>query len=202
MINIKNQFIYEIFRKTNETFICCQLNFKNIKNNKNFININLYYLKHLLDHFSVNSQINLNVNLLGDEHIDEHHNVEDLGIIIGKILKYFIPVKYKNYINRYGFYYIPLDESLSRVVIDISGRSYLSYNVYYNNFYIKNFNINLIYDFFLSFSNNSYITIYIDNLIGYNIHHIFETIFKALGKSFKKGLTLNYNINSTKKLLF
>ncbi len=202
MFNLKNQFIYEIFRKTNETFIFCQINFKNLKNKKSFINIDSSYLKHLLDHFSINSQININLNLLGDKNIDEHHTVEDLGIIIGKTLKYFIPIKQKNYINRYGFYYVPLDESLSRIVLDISGRPYLSYNVYYNNFYIKNFNVNLIYDFFLAFSNNFCITIYIDNLIGYNAHHIFETIFKSLGKSLKNSLIINDNINSTKKLLF
>ncbi|WP_259286251.1 imidazoleglycerol-phosphate dehydratase [Candidatus Nasuia deltocephalinicola] len=202
IINTKKQFIYEIFRKTNETFICCQINFRNKKNNKNFININSYYFKHLLDHFSINSEINLNINLLGDLYIDEHHIIEDLGITLGRCVKYFIPLKFKNYINRYGFYYIPLDESLSRVVTDFSGRSYLSYNIYYNNFYIKNFNVNLIYDFFLSFSNNSFITIYIDNIIGYNTHHIFETVFKAFGKSLKESLILNNNINSTKKLLF
>ncbi|BEH03964.1 imidazoleglycerol-phosphate dehydratase [Candidatus Nasuia deltocephalinicola] len=196
-------YLYEFFRKTLETYICSQiyLNYEIILK-KNIINIDISYLKHMIDQFLLNSWINLNLNSIGDLEIDYHHMVEDLGISIGKIFNFFLPKNKKFYLNRYGSSYVPLDESLSRVVLDICGRSYLSYNVFYYNMYIKNFNINLFYDFFLSFTNNSLITIYIDNIIGFNIHHIFETIFKSFGLSLRISLKLNRNINTSKKIIF
>ncbi|ALP70070.1 Imidazoleglycerol-phosphate dehydratase [Candidatus Nasuia deltocephalinicola] len=195
-------FIYEYFRKTKETYISLQYFFKSINNIKNNINMDLLYLKHMIDQISINSLIKININFIGDIKLDYHHSVEDIGIIMGKLFKYFINIYYKNKLNRYGFYYVPLDDSLSRTVIDISGRSYLSYNLFYYNLYISNFNINLFYDFFLSFSNNSNITIYIDNLIGFNIHHIFESIFKSFGRSIKIALSLKKNKNTTKGIIF
>ncbi|AGS33161.1 imidazoleglycerol-phosphate dehydratase [Candidatus Nasuia deltocephalinicola str. NAS-ALF] len=195
-------FIYEYFRKTKETYISLQYFFKNIDNIKNNINIDLLYLRHMIDQISINSLIKINMNFIGDIKLDYHHSVEDIGIIMGKLFKYFINIYYKNRINRYGFYYVPLDDSLSRTVIDISGRSYLSYNLFYYNLYISNFNINLFYDFFLSLSNNSNITLYIDNLVGFNIHHIFESIFKSFGRSMKIALSLKKNKNTTKGIIF
>lgn len=195
-------FIYEYFRKTKETYISSHYFFKNINNIKNNINIDLLYLRHMIDQISINSLIKININFIGDIKLDYHHSVEDIGITMGKVFKYFINIYYKNMLNRYGFYYVPLDDSLSRTVIDISGRSYLSYNLFYYNLYINNFNINLFYDFFLSFSNNSNITLYIDNLIGFNIHHIFESIFKSFGRSIKIALSLKKNKNTTKGIIF
>lgn len=195
--------IYEFFRKTYETYSCVQINFKNKKYVKNNINIDIYYFKHMLEQIFINSHINININCIGDIKIEYHHTVEDVGILLGKVLKYFIPFEKKIYINRYGFYYIPLDDSLSRTVLDICGRSYLNYNVFYYNLYIKNFNVNLFYDFFLALTNNSNITLYIDNIVGFNTHHIFETIFKSFGKSLKKALKFNdlLFLNSSKGLI-
>ncbi|XXS36677.1 MAG: imidazoleglycerol-phosphate dehydratase [Candidatus Nasuia deltocephalinicola] len=196
-------FFYEIFRKTHETYICSQMCFgEGVKSLTNNININILYLKHMIEQMSLNCILKLNINLIGDINIDYHHSVEDVGILLGKLFKYFINKNKKIYINRYGFYYVPLDDSLSRVVLDFSGRSYLSYNVFYYNLYIKNFNVNLFYDFFLSFSSNSNINLYIDNLIGFNTHHIFESIFKSLGRSLKKALNLKGFLNSSKKIIF
>lgn len=194
--------IYEFFRRTRETYICLQINFKNYKNKKNILNIDLTYLKHMLEQILINSLINMKIWFIGDIKIDYHHSVEDLGISIGKIIKYFIPSEKKNYLNRYGFSYVPLDDALSRVVVDISGRSYLSYNIFYYNLYIKNFNVNLFYDFFVALIKNSNITVYIDNLIGFNTHHIFESIFKALGRAFFEALNERGFENSSKGIIF
>lgn len=193
-------FLYEYFRKTYETYICSQYLYENFKF-FNFININIFYLKHMIEQIALNSKINININYIGDLKIDYHHSVEDLGIVMGRLFKYFIKYDLMNKLNRYSFSYVPLDESLSRTVIDISGRSYLSYNLFYYNLYIKNFNINLFYDFFLSFTNNSNITIYIDNIIGFNIHHIFESIFKSFGKTIKGSLLISDNINTSKGVI-
>lgn len=192
--------IYEIFRKTNETYICAQINLDGLGLYK--ININILFLKHMLEQLIINSCINCNIISTGDISIDYHHTVEDLGVVMGQMFKFSIGNK--KGISRYGYSYVPLDESLSRVIIDFCGRSYLKYNLIYSRLYIGNFDIDLFYDFFLAFSNNSHITLHIDNLYGENIHHKIETIFKSLGSSIKIAIKLNnfLIINSTKGILF
>lgn len=189
--------IYEIFRKTKETYICLQVN---LSGNSNFIiNIYLYFLKHMLEQFIINSFINLNIILISDLYIDSHHLIEDLGIILGISINFSL--LNKNNINRYGFSYVPLDESLSRVVLDFCGRSYLKYDIFLYKSYLGFFDVDLFYDFFFSFSYNSLINFHIINLYGYNTHHKIESIFKSLGISFKNALTFKMGFNSSKGFL-
>ncbi|ASS47013.1 Imidazoleglycerol-phosphate dehydratase [Candidatus Nasuia deltocephalinicola] len=190
--------IYEIFRKTKETYICIKINL----DGSCLFNINIinFFLKHMLNHFVINSSFDLYILSSSDTYIDLHHFMEDIGIILGICIKY--SVFNKNNINRYGFSYVPLDESLSRVVLDFSGRSYLKYDLFSNKIYLGNLEIDLFYDFFLSFSLNSGITLHIINLYGYNIHHKIESIFKSFGISLKNSLIFKIGLNSSKGYLF
>lgn len=189
--------IYEIFRKTKETYIFLQIN---INGNSFFIiNFYLYFLKHMLEQFILNSFINLNIILISDLYIDTHHLIEDLGITLG--LSINLSLLNKNNINRYGFSYVPLDESLSRVVLDFCGRSYLKYDIFFYNNYIGFFDLELFYDFFFSLSCNSFINFHIINLYGFNSHHKIESIFKSLGISFKNALMFKLGLNSSKGFL-
>lgn len=189
--------IYEIFRKTRETYICLQINLSG--NSTYVINFYLYFLKHMLEQFILNSSIDLNIILISDLYIDSHHLIEDLGISIGLVINYSLINKIN--INRYGFSYIPLDESLSRVILDFSGRSYLKYDLFFFKSYLGFLDIDLFYDFFLSLINNSFITLHIINLYGSNIHHKIETVFKSFGVSFKSALIFKIGFNSTKGFL-
>lgn len=189
--------IYEIFRKTKETYICLQINLDG--NSYFIINFYLYFLKHMLEQFILNSGINLNIILISDLYIDSHHLIEDLGISLGLAIN--LSLINKNNINRYGFSYIPLDESLSRVVLDFCGRSYLKYDLFFFKSYLGFLDTELFYDFFFSLTNNSFITIHVINLYGYNIHHKIESIFKSLGVSFKNALIFKLGLNSTKGFL-
>lgn len=190
--------IYEIFRKTKETYICLQINLHG--NGFCIINFYLYFLKHMLEQFILNSFINLNIILISDLFVDSHHLIEDLGISIGLIINFSLINK--NNINRYGFSYIPLDESLSRVVLDFSGRSYLKYDLFFLKSYLGFLSIDLFYDFFFSLVSNSFITIHIINLYGFNIHHKIESVFKSFGFSFRNALIFKLGFNSTKGFLY
>jgi len=191
--------IYEIFRKTKETYICCKVNLDGLGFNKLYINI--FFFKHMLEQFVINSLTNLYLLCIGDIFLDTHHILEDLGIILGKI--FYFSLYNKNIINRYAFFYLPLDESLTRIVLDICGRSYLKLNIFYNKIYINNFDVDVIYDFLISFVFNFKICLHISNIYGYNIHHKIESIFKSLGKCLKISLFNNYNLkNSSKGFLF
>lgn len=190
--------IYEYFRKTKETYICIKINLDG--KGLYIINIINFFFKHMLVNFLLNSSFNLYILSISDTYIDFHHFLEDLGIILGISLRFSSLNKYN--INRYGFSYVPLDESLSRVVIDYCGRSYLKYDIFSKKIYLGDLDIDLFYDFFLSFCLNSGITIHIINLYGCNIHHKIESIFKSFGISLKYALNFKLGINSTKGLLF
>jgi len=192
--------IYEIFRKTKESYICCKINLDGTGIYKNSININLFFLKHMIEQIILNSCINFFIISIGDIFLDTHHLVEDIGIITGKVFKFSLINK--NNINRYSFIYLPLDETLTRVVIDISGRCYLKFNIFFNKIYINNFDIDLFYDFLISFVTNFNINLHINNIYGENIHHKIESIFKALGKCLKYSLLEKYNKNSSKGFIY
>ena len=145
------------------------------------------FLDHMLDQISRHGLIDLQITAHGDHHIDDHHTVEDVGITLGQAFAQ--AVGDKKGISRYGHAYIPLDEALSRVVIDFSGRPGLYYNVEYPRALIGNFDVDLLREFFQGFVNHAGVTLHIDNLKGLNAHHVAETIFKAMGRALRMAIT-------------
>ena len=141
------------------------------------------FLDHMLDQVARHGLFNLTVKATGDLHIDAHHTIEDIGITLGQALKQAVGDKYG--IQRYGHAYVPLDEALSRVVLDLSGRPSLHYRVEYPRARIGSFDVDLIQEFFQGLVNHAAITLHIDNLQGRNAHHIAETIFKAFGRALR-----------------
>lgn len=144
------------------------------------------FLDHMLDQIARHGLIDLKVTAKGDLHIDAHHTVEDIGITLGQALAK--AVGDKKGIRRYGHAYVPLDEALSRVVVDFSGRSGLIYEVEYSRGRIGDFDVDLLQEFFQGMVNHAGITLHIDNLRGTNAHHQAETIFKAIGRAFRLAL--------------
>ena len=145
------------------------------------------FLEHMLDQIARHGMLDLVVKAKGDVHIDDHHTVEDIGITLGQA---FTQAQGdKKGITRYGHAYVPLDEALSRVVIDFSGRPGLVYSVNYPRAQIGNFDVDLLTEFFQGFVNHAQVTLHIDNLRGDNAHHIAETVFKAFGRALRMALT-------------
>jgi imidazoleglycerol-phosphate dehydratase len=144
------------------------------------------FLDHMLDQIARHGLIDLDVQAEGDLHIDAHHTVEDIGITLGMAVDR--AVGNKQGIRRYGHSYVPLDEALSRVVVDFSGRPGLSYAVDYPRARIGNFDVDLFGEFFRGFVNHAKVTLHIDNLKGQNAHHVAETIFKAFGRALRMAL--------------
>jgi imidazoleglycerol-phosphate dehydratase len=145
------------------------------------------FLEHMLDQVARHGLIDLDITAKGDLHIDAHHTVEDIGITLGQAVAK--AVGDKKGIVRYGHAYVPLDEALSRVVIDFSGRPGLEYNVKFTRASIGDFDVDLFHEFFQGFINHANVTLHIDNLSGVNSHHIAETIFKAFGRAVRMALT-------------
>ena len=145
------------------------------------------FFEHMLDQIARHGMIDLDIQANGDTHIDDHHTVEDVGIALGQALKE--AVGNKKGITRYGHAYVPLDEALSRVVIDLSGRPGLSFSVNFTRTSIGRFDTELVYEFFQGFVNHAQATLHIDNLKGHNAHHQAETIFKAFGRALRMALT-------------
>ncbi|BAW79412.1 imidazoleglycerol-phosphate dehydratase [Candidatus Nitrosoglobus terrae] len=143
----------------------------------------LPFLDHMLEQISRHGLLDLTIKASGDLHIDSHHTIEDIGITLGQALKQAIGDKIG--IQRFGHAYVPLDEALSRVVLDFSGRPSLHYRVNYQQARIGNFDVDLIQEFFQGLVNHAAITLHIDNLQGRNAHHIAETIFKAFGRALR-----------------
>jgi imidazoleglycerol-phosphate dehydratase len=188
-------------RKTKETDITLSLNLDGSGNSN--LSANLPFLEHMLDQTIRYSSIDLDLDAKGDLEIDAHHTVEDIGITLGAAFEKALGDK--KGIHRFGYAYIPLDEALSRVVIDFSGRPGLIYNATYPRARVGEFDVELLSEFFQGFSNHAKATIHIDNIRGKNAHHIAETIFKAFGKAIKMAISLDEkNINkipSTKEFL-
>ena len=145
------------------------------------------FLEHMLDQIARHGLIDLDVRAQGDVHIDDHHTVEDVGITLGQAFAQ--AVGDKKGICRYGHAYVPLDEALSRVVIDFSGRPGLEMHVNFTRSRVGDFDVDLFYEFFQGFVNHAGVTLHIDNLRGANTHHQIETIFKAFGRALRMART-------------
>ncbi|MET4692215.1 imidazoleglycerol-phosphate dehydratase HisB [Endozoicomonas lisbonensis] len=147
------------------------------------------FLEHMMDQIARHGMIDLDIKADGDNHIDDHHTVEDIGITLGQAFTKAIGDK--KGITRYGHSYVPLDEALSRVVIDFSGRPGLEFNVDFTRSHIGQFDVDLFYEFFQGFVNHANVTLHIDNLRGRNSHHQIETVFKAFGRALRMALTFD-----------
>ncbi|WP_321325103.1 imidazoleglycerol-phosphate dehydratase HisB [Thiomicrorhabdus sp.] len=145
------------------------------------------FFEHMLDQIARHGMIDIDIKANGDNHIDDHHTVEDVGIALGQAINK--AAGDKKGITRYGHAYIPLDEALSRVVIDLSGRPGLEFNCDWTREQIGNFETQLVLEFFQGFVNHCNATLHIDNLRGYNAHHQAETIFKAFGRALRMALS-------------
>ena len=141
------------------------------------------FLEHMLEQIARHGAFDLEVTAKGDLHIDDHHTVEDIGITLGQAFKQALGDK--KGIMRYGHAYVPLDEALSRVVIDFSGRPGIEYRVEFNRPRVGSFDVDLFHEFFQGFVNHAPATLHIDNLAGHNAHHVAETIFKAFGRALR-----------------
>lgn len=149
----------------------------------------LPFLEHMLEQVARHGLIDIEVRAKGDLHIDAHHTVEDIGITLGQAMGKAIADK--RGIRRYGYAYVPLDEALSRVVIDFSGRPGLEYHATYPRARVGDFDVDLIHEFFQGFSNHALVTLHIDCLRGDNSHHVAETIFKAFGRAMRMALEVD-----------
>lgn len=147
------------------------------------------FLDHMLDQIARHGLIDIEVRALGDTHIDAHHTVEDIGISLGMAVNRAIGDK--KGIVRYGHAYVPLDEALSRVVLDFSGRPGLVMNADFVRSHVGDFDVDLVHEFFQGFVNHALVTLHIDNLRGANAHHQVETIFKAFGRALRMAVTLD-----------
>ena len=145
------------------------------------------FLDHMLDQVARHGLIDLTVRAQGDLHIDAHHTVEDIGITIGQALK--SAVGDKKGLTRYGYAYVPLDEALSRVVLDLSGRPGLVFEVPFTRAMIGAFDVDLAHEFFQGFVNHALVTLHVDNLRGENAHHQAETVFKAFARALRMAVT-------------
>jgi len=145
------------------------------------------FLEHMLDQIARHGMIDLDIKADGDTHIDDHHTVEDIGITLGQAVTQ--AVGDKKGITRYGHAYVPLDEALSRVVVDFSGRPGLEFHVPFTRARVGEFDVDLFHEFFQGFINHANVTLHIDNLRGDNSHHQAETVFKAFGRALRMALT-------------
>jgi imidazoleglycerol-phosphate dehydratase len=171
----------KVDRKTNETDITVELELYGT--GKSDINTGVPFLDHMLDQIARHGLVDLTIKCDGDTDIDDHHSVEDVGITLGQAFAKAIGDK--KGMMRYGFSYVPLDEALSRVVIDLSGRPGLELNVKFTRAMIGKFDVDLIGEFFQGFVNHCLATLHIDNIRGVNAHHQAETIFKAFGRALR-----------------
>lgn len=171
----------EIVRNTNETQIRVAINLDGT--GRQNLNTGVPFLDHMLDQIVRHGLIDIEVEAKGDLHIDAHHTVEDVGITLGQAVANAIGDK--KGIRRYGHAYVPLDEALSRVVIDFSGRPGLEFHVPFKRSMIGTFDVDLTREFFQGFVNHALVTLHIDNLRGDNAHHQCETVFKAFGRALR-----------------
>lgn len=175
----------KVARDTLETQITVELNLDGT--GKAEFNSGVPFLDHMLDQVARHGLIDMNIQAKGDLHIDAHHTVEDIGITLGQAMAKALGDK--KGITRYGHAYVPLDEALSRVVIDFSGRPGLEMPVEFPRASIGGFDVDLFYEFFQGFVNHAQVTLHIDSIRGRNAHHVAETIFKAFGRALRMALT-------------
>lgn len=174
----------KVERTTLETNISVSVNLDG--RGRSGLETGLPFLEHMLDQIARHGLIDLDISASGDLEIDAHHTVEDLGITLGQAIAE--AVGDKKGIRRYGHAYIPLDEALSRVVIDFSGRPGLEYGVSFSRSHVGEFDVDLFHEFFQGFVNHAKVTLHIDNLKGENAHHQIETVFKAFGRAMRMAL--------------
>jgi len=175
----------EVSRNTLETRISVSLNLDG--SGKAELRSGIPFLDHMLDQVARHGMVDLGVSAEGDLHIDAHHTVEDIGITLGQA--FARAVGDKSGVVRYGHSYVPLDEALSRVVIDLSGRPGLEFHVDFTRARIGDFDVDLFREFFQGFVNHAGVTLHIDNLRGGNAHHQAETVFKAFGRALRMAVT-------------
>ena len=177
----------QVERKTLETTISVKLNLDGSGTGE--FRTGVPFLEHMLDQVARHGLVDIAIEAKGDTHIDDHHTVEDIGIVLGQAIAQALGSKQG--IRRYGHAYVPLDEALSRVVIDFSGRPGLEYHAEYPRARIGEFDVDLIHEFFQGFVNHAKATLHIDCLRGKNAHHIAETIFKAFGRALRMAVELD-----------
>ena len=183
----------QVSRNTLETQIEVRLNLDG--SGKSRLATGVGFFDHMLDQVARHGMVDLDVEAKGDLHIDAHHTVEDVGITLGQAFTKAIGDK--KGVRRYGHAYVPLDEALSRVVIDLSGRPGLEYSVDYARGLIGEFDVDLVHEFFQGFVNHALVTLHIDNLKGRNAHHQAETIFKAFGRALRMAVELDARASGT-----
>lgn len=179
--------IAEVVRDTSETQIRVKIDLDG--NGRKTLNTGVPFLDHMLDQIARHGLIDMEVEAKGDLEIDDHHTVEDVGITLGMAVAKAIGDK--KGIVRYGHSYVPLDEALSRVVIDFSGRPGLEFHVPFTRARVGNFDVDLTIEFFRGFVNHAGVTLHIDNLRGINAHHQCETVFKAFGRALRMAVELD-----------
>ena len=177
----------EVSRNTAETQITVKLNLDGT--GKSSLSTGIGFFDHMLDQIARHGLIDLDIQAKGDLHIDGHHTVEDVGITFGQAVAQ--AVRDKKGLRRYGHAYVPLDEALSRVVIDFSGRPGLEMHVPFKSGMIGTFDSQLAYEFFQGFANHAFVTLHIDNLRGDNAHHQAETVFKAFARALRMALEID-----------
>ena len=173
-----------VARDTLETQVQVAINLDG--NGQADFDIGVPFLEHMLDQIARHGLIDMTIKARGDLHIDDHHTVEDVGITLGQA--FAKAVGDKKGIRRYGHAYVPLDEALSRVVIDFSGRPGLQMHVPYTRASVGGFDVDLFMEFFQGFVNHAQVTLHIDNLRGVNTHHQIETVFKAFGRALRMAI--------------
>ncbi|MEY3754490.1 MAG: Imidazoleglycerol-phosphate dehydratase [Pseudomonadota bacterium] len=177
----------EVTRNTSETQVSITLNLDGSGLAK--LNSGVPFLDHMLDQIARHGMFDLTIEAKGDTHIDDHHTVEDIGITLGQALAKAVGDKAG--LSRYGHSYVPLDETLSRVVIDLSGRPELEFHVPFTRARIGTFDVDLSIEFFRGFANHAGVTLHIDNLRGVNAHHQMETVFKAFGRALRMAVAID-----------
>lgn len=190
----------QIDRKTKETEISLTLNIDG--NGRYSIRTPIPFLNHMLELFALHGMFDLKILAKGDVHVDDHHLVEDIGIVLGSAFKRALGDK--TGIRRYGFASLPMDEALVDTSIDVSGRSHLVFNLKLNAKHIKKFDLSLIEDFLIAFVNNGGFTLHINQRYGRNSHHIIESTFKGIARALSSAVSQDSRINrppSTKGLI-
>jgi len=175
----------EVSRNTLETRISVRLDLDG--SGKSKLNTGVPFLDHMLDQIARHGMLDLEIEAQGDLHIDAHHTVEDVGITLGQAL--VIALGDKKGLTRYGHAYVPLDEALSRAVVDLSGRPGLEFQVSFSKQKIGEFDVELVKEFFQGFVNHAFLTLHLDNLKGANAHHQVESMFKAFGRALRMAVT-------------
>jgi imidazoleglycerol-phosphate dehydratase len=179
--------IAEVTRNTKETQITVRVNLDGTGEAK--LDTGIGFFDHMLDQIARHGLIDLDITAKGDLHIDGHHTVEDVGITLG--LAVAKAIGDKKGLTRYGHAYVPLDEALSRVVVDFSGRPGLEMDCKFTSGAVGAFDTQLTYEFFQGFVNHALVTLHVDNLKGHNAHHQAETMFKAFGRALRMAMTLD-----------